>query len=62
MVVKHLLGSGFISRALEVTQKEYLGSPVYYEEVEVNHRCLVTLNVIYVPKPSVPCCLKIGGS
>ena len=42
-VYKHLLESGFTSWALVVTQKEYMGSPVYNK---IDHRCLVTSNVM----------------
>ena len=61
------MGSSFTSWALEVKQKEYIGSPVYDEEAEVDYRCLITSNVMCLAttantKPLEPCCLKIGGS
>ena len=49
------------------SQKEYMNSPVYDKEAEVDHRCLITLNVMCLAmtakvKPSECYCLKIGGS
>ena len=43
-----LLGSGFTCWELEVIQKEYMGSRVYNKEAEVDHRCLITSNVMYL--------------
>ena len=45
LLYTHLLESAFTSWALEVIQKEYMGSPVYDEEAEADHRCLITSNV-----------------
>ena len=45
-----------------------MGSPVYDEEAEADHRCLIILNVMCLAKIAKcktlaePCCLKIGGS
>ena len=45
-----------------------MGSPVCNEEAEVDHRCLITLNVMCLATTAKcetlagPCCLKIGGS
>ena len=45
-----LLESRFTSWELEVIQKDYMhawvSSLVYDEEAEVDHRCLITLNVM----------------
>ena len=40
------LESGFTSWALEVMQKQYMGSPVYDKEAEVNLRCVINSNMI----------------
>ena len=45
-----------------------MGSPVYDEETEVDHKCLITSNVMCLAMTAKretlaePCCLKIGGS
>ena len=72
LLYTYLLESGFTSWALEVIQKDYMhvcmGSPVYDEEAEADHRCLIILNVMCLAKIAKcktlaePCCLKIGGS
>ena len=46
LLYKHLLGSVYTSWTLGVIQKEYMGSPVYDKEAEVDHRCLFALNVM----------------
>ena len=63
---KHHLGSHFASWTMEVIQKDYMGNPVYDKEAEVDHSCLITLNVMCVAMTAThetfrPCCLKIGG-
>ena len=43
-----------------------MGSPGYDEEAEVDHRCLISLNVMCLAttakRLTEPCCLKIGSS
>ena len=49
------LESGFTSWVLVVIQKEYMGNPVYNKEAEVDHRCLITLNVMYLAMTTKKC-------
>ena len=46
ILYKRLLGSGFTSWSLVVIQREYMGSPVYDKEAKINHRSLITLDVM----------------
>ena len=72
LLYTRLLESDFTSWALEVIQKDYMQAwevhAVYDEEAEVDHRCLITSNVICLAirqqneTSAEPCCLKIGGS
>ena len=72
-LLSRLLESGFTSWALHGGDTERLhacmGSPIYNEEAEVDHRCLITLNIMCLATTAKcaktlaePCCLKVGGS
>ena len=58
------LGTGGDTKKLHAC----MGSPVYDEEAEADHRCLITSNVMCLATTAKcetltePCCLKIGGS
>ena len=59
------LGTGGDTERLHACR---MGSPVYDEEADVDHRCLITSNVMCLATTAKcetlaePCCLKIGGS